>query len=105
MILETFHYDRDSRKWSVRVMPVLDSDRTLVLVFGAPEFLDDPGAIRELRRAYPRSHMVGCSSAGEIAGTSVRRRSYYGKSGSYPAHHGPGHWRRISSVVASYSPH
>ncbi|MGK3988384.1 FIST N-terminal domain-containing protein [Sorangium sp. So ce136] len=72
MILETFHYDRDSRKWSVRVLPVLDSDRTLVLVFGAPEFLDDPGAIRELRRAYPRSHMVGCSSAGEIAGTSVR---------------------------------
>ncbi|WP_437622084.1 FIST N-terminal domain-containing protein [Sorangium sp. So ce1151] len=72
MILETFHYDRDSRKWSVRVLPVLDSDRTLVLVFGASEFLDDPGAIRELRRAYPRSHMVGCSSAGEIAGTSVR---------------------------------
>ncbi|WP_437608347.1 FIST N-terminal domain-containing protein [Sorangium sp. So ce834] len=72
MILETFHYDRDTQKWSVRVLPVLDSDRTLVLVFGAPEFLDDPGAIRELRRAYPRSHMVGCSSAGEIAGTAVR---------------------------------
>ncbi|WP_438016889.1 FIST N-terminal domain-containing protein [Sorangium sp. So ce315] len=72
MILETFHYDRETRKWSVRVLPVLDSDRTLVLAFGAPEFLDDPGAIRELRRAYPRSHMVGCSSAGEIAGTSVR---------------------------------
>ncbi|WP_437483649.1 FIST N-terminal domain-containing protein [Sorangium sp. So ce1014] len=72
MILETFHYDRVTKKWSVRVLPVLDSDRTLVLVFGAPEFLDDPGAIRELRRAYPRSHMVGCSSAGEIAGTSVR---------------------------------
>ncbi|WP_437634149.1 FIST N-terminal domain-containing protein [Sorangium sp. So ce854] len=71
MILETFHYDRETRKWSVRVLPVLDSDRTLVLAFGAPEFLDDPGAIRELRRAYPRSHMVGCSSAGEIAGTSV----------------------------------
>ncbi|AUX48448.1 uncharacterized protein SOCE26_099820 [Sorangium cellulosum] len=71
MILETFHYDRDSKKWSVRVLPVLDSERTLVLVFGAPEFLDDPGAIRELRRAYPRSHMVGCSSAGEIAGASV----------------------------------
>ncbi|AGP41734.1 FIST N-terminal domain-containing protein [Sorangium cellulosum] len=72
MILETFHYDRDTQRWSVRVLPVLDSDRTLVLVFGAPEFLDDPGAIRELRRAYPRSHMVGCSSAGEIAGTAVR---------------------------------
>ncbi|MGK3998548.1 FIST N-terminal domain-containing protein [Sorangium sp. So ce1024] len=71
MILETFHYDRETRKWSVRVLPVLDSDRTLVLAFGAPEFLDDPGAIRELRRAYPRSHMLGCSSAGEIAGTSV----------------------------------
>ncbi|WP_437278176.1 FIST N-terminal domain-containing protein [Sorangium sp. So ce375] len=72
MILETFHYDRDTKKWSVRALPVLDSERTLVLAFGAPELLDDPGAIRELRRAYPRSHVLGCSSAGEIAGTSVR---------------------------------
>jgi hypothetical protein len=72
MILETFLHDGESKSWSVRALPGIDSDRTLVLVFGATEFLDDPGAIRELRRAYPRSHMIGCSSAGEIAGTTVR---------------------------------
>ena len=48
--------------------PALDGDRTLVLAFGATELLDDPGPIHELHRAYPRSHMIGCSSAGEIAG-------------------------------------
>ncbi|MGK4008656.1 FIST N-terminal domain-containing protein [Sorangium sp. So ce1036] len=72
MRLETFSFSRETGAWSVRALPALDSDRTLVLVFGAPEFADDPGAIRELRRAYPRSHMVGCSSAGEIAGAAVR---------------------------------
>ena len=31
--------------------------------------------IRDRARAYPRSHVVGCSSAGEIFGTQVRDRS------------------------------
>ncbi|EYF06815.1 FIST N-terminal domain-containing protein [Chondromyces apiculatus] len=75
MILETFAYDSDTRKWSVRALPVLDSERTLVLAFGAAELIDDPAPLRELRRAYPRAHLVGCSSAGEIIGTSVRDRS------------------------------
>ena len=72
MILETFSYDREPKKWSVRALPVLDSDRTLVLVFGATELMDDAAALKELRRAYPRAHMIGCSSAGEIAGVHVR---------------------------------
>src|SRR5262249_28008971 len=39
---------------------------------GAPGFLEQPQAIKELRRAYPKAHMLGCSSAGEIVGTTVR---------------------------------
>ena len=49
--------------------PALDSERTLVIVFAAPEFLAHPNPIRELVGAYPKSHVVGCSSAGEIFGT------------------------------------
>lgn len=55
----------DGRAWS-KPFPALDSDRTLVTVFGASSFLDDPEPIRELVSAYPASHIIGCSSSGEI---------------------------------------
>lgn len=64
MRLETFLHD--SQGWSARPLPDLDSERTLVVVFGAPGHLDTPGPLEELRAAYPLSHLVGCSTAGEI---------------------------------------
>ena len=60
----------DGKAWS-EAPPALDSERTLVLVFGASELDDCRAAIAELARAYPSSHVVGCSSAGEIFGTKV----------------------------------
>jgi hypothetical protein len=65
--------------WSEAFRPELDSESTAVFVFGASDVggSDAPlaGAIRALRDSYPRSHMVGCSTAGEIHGTSIRDRS------------------------------
>src|SRR4030095_6914916 len=52
--------------------PELDSERTLVVVFGAPAFVDDPSPLEELRRRYPRSKILGCSTAGEIFGDELR---------------------------------
>jgi hypothetical protein len=75
MALETFHFDLDKKAWSVAPLPALDSERTLVLAFGAPGLIDDPAAWKALRRSYPRSIVVGCSSAGEIVGATVRDRS------------------------------
>ncbi len=43
----------------------------LVLVFGAREALADPGIISTVRRAHPQAHLLGCSTAGEICGTTV----------------------------------
>ena len=70
MKLETFNYV-SSAKWSVDELPALDSDRTLVIVFGASDFIEAPDPIHEIARAYPRSHVVGCSTAGEIFGTAL----------------------------------
>ncbi len=70
MILETFTYTADAG-WSAERLPALDSPSTLVLAFGASEFFDDPGALAELSRAYPKSHLIGCSTAGEIFGAAV----------------------------------
>jgi hypothetical protein len=61
--IELLRYD--GRAWS-RPFPALDSDRTLLLVFGASSYLNEPEPINELAGAFPSSHIVGCSSAGEI---------------------------------------
>ncbi len=74
MKLETFVYTKRSG-WSVGTLPALDSDQTLVIVFGAPGFRDTVEPIQELIRAYPKSHLIGCSSSGEIFDTAVHDES------------------------------
>ncbi|MGH8649972.1 MAG: FIST signal transduction protein, partial [Burkholderiales bacterium] len=49
----------------------LDSDRTLVILFGASNLIDRPAPVQRIIDAYPRSRVVGCSSSGEIHGTRV----------------------------------
>jgi len=73
MKLETFAYNKS--KWSVEKFPALDSPQTLVIVFGAPAFVDDPTPIKELAAAYPQSVVIGCSTAGEIFGETVHDES------------------------------
>jgi hypothetical protein len=70
MQLTTFTYG-PYPAWSVDCLPDLDGPHTLVLVFGAPEFAGNPEPLCELRRAYPHAQVVGCSTAGEILGTTV----------------------------------
>ncbi len=70
MKLQTFSYSPGSG-WSVEAFPALDSEQTLVIVFGASEFFDAPDPLRELGSAYPHSRLVGCSSSGEIFGTDL----------------------------------
>lgn len=70
----TFSY-HPAAGWSVPSFPALDSETTLVLLFGAPEFVGQPQAITELLAAYPRSHVIGCSTAGEIFGTTIADNS------------------------------
>ncbi|MFO0831071.1 MAG: FIST N-terminal domain-containing protein [Phycisphaerales bacterium] len=50
----------------------LDSESTLVLAFGASECVDRPEGLEQLRAAFPRGHVVGCSTSGQIRGDSVR---------------------------------
>lgn len=70
MQLETFSYDA-ARGWSLPTLPPMDSPDTLVLCFGAARFADDPRPLRKLRETYPLAKLVGCSTSGEIHGTTV----------------------------------
>jgi len=71
MQVSSVSYDVAGARWSTR-FPAGDSPRTLVTVFGSSQMTDHPEVFVELARAYPRSLIVGCSSAGEIQGTQVR---------------------------------
>jgi hypothetical protein len=70
MKLHTFTHSKNAG-WSVPIFPSLDSDQTLVLIFGAPCYRDADGVVGELAAAYPKSHIVGCSTSGEIFDTSL----------------------------------
>jgi hypothetical protein len=49
----------------------LDSDNTLVVAFGAPDLEKAKPHLDELVLQFPRSHVIGCSTAGEIHGTQI----------------------------------
>jgi hypothetical protein len=70
MRLETFNHTT-SEGWSLDPLPALDSEHTLVIAFGASDLIEAPAPIHEIARAYPNSHVVGCSTAGEILGTEI----------------------------------
>ena len=74
MKLETFNYTKD-KGWSVKEFPKLDSEQTLVLAFAAPDILNDPAPLKELAKHYPKSKIIGCSSAGEISGAHIMDHS------------------------------
>ena len=61
--------------WSTPLPAHLDGPHTLVLAFAAPEFADDPRPFAELSAAFPRAVVAGCSTSGEIAGTTVSDKS------------------------------
>lgn len=44
----------------------------LILLFGGKEILTSSSHAQEIRRKYPQAIMAGCSTAGEISGTTVK---------------------------------
>ena len=48
-----------------------DSANTLILVFGSREYATEKAVFNDLATAFPQSHIVGCSSSGEIFGSEV----------------------------------
>jgi len=70
MRIETIRYEANGG-WSLPGFPDMDSENTLVLVFGSAKEIEGNGPLKRLLAAYPRAHVLGCSTAGEILGTTI----------------------------------
>lgn len=57
--------------WAEAPRAELDSASTLVIAFGATSLIDQPEPLETLRRTFPRSLLMGCSTAGEIHETRI----------------------------------
>lgn len=57
--------------WSPIALSRLDSPETLLVLFGASSLIDAPDRINQILDACPQSHVVGCSTAGEIHGSEI----------------------------------
>lgn len=66
MRTSTFQYTLHSDSWSVSSLPDLDSPQTMLLAFGATEIQTAPRVLELIRSHYPNSHILGCSTAGEV---------------------------------------
>lgn len=69
MKLETLQITDDN--YSDYTLPALDSENTLVLIFGHPDLINKPGIIADIAQQYPKSHILGCSTSGEIFADKV----------------------------------
>lgn len=72
MHMQTLVYT--DQKWS-SPFPPWDGPNTLVILFAAPAFITEQAPIKEIISHYPHSHIVGCSSAGEICGNTISDKS------------------------------
>ena len=57
--------------WSPAMGESLRDSANLVLAFGGTSLLKDPARFADIKASYPNAHIMGCSTAGEIFGTSV----------------------------------
>jgi len=57
--------------WAPSILAEMDSPETLLLLFGSSGLIDTPESIRQVLDVCPKSHVIGCSTAGEIHGSEI----------------------------------
>ena len=67
----TTHCIKAGSVWSPSTLARLDSPETLLVLFGSSGLIDTPDRIRQVLDACPQSHVIGCSTAGEIHGSEI----------------------------------
>lgn len=65
-------FPRTPADWHTVLAPIRDFPASLLLLFGSTAALDTPGLADALQACCPAAVLLGCSSAGDIAGDSVQ---------------------------------
>lgn len=65
----------EEKEWVPELKGIVDETVQLVLLFGATQLLKDLTYIHDIKTAYPKARLFGCSTAGEIFGTQVTDNS------------------------------
>jgi len=68
----SFLSDDETRAFSHNTIPFQPN---LLLIFGGRRILQNTSIIKNLRTAYPKAILAGCSTSGEISGTNVNDHS------------------------------
>jgi len=68
MRTQQLHWTPDAG-WSCPAVPM--SDATLVTVFADTEHFHTAACFDELKSLFPQAHIIGCSSSGNVAGTTI----------------------------------
>jgi len=69
--MKTQVYSYSDGHWSAELDAKLDSERSLVIMFGPSNLMDNPGPVQRVLDTYPNSKIMGCSSSGEIHGSRI----------------------------------
>ena len=72
MKLEQLSWSGLKQSWETPPQWQLAESAQLVLLFGSRAILSAGTPLQELRQAYRHAHLLGCSTAGEICGKTVR---------------------------------
>jgi hypothetical protein len=71
MHVQTYTLNSENTSFPGKEEPA-NGSRTLVTIFGASQYLDNPHLISQIVEAYPQAAIIGCSTAGEIEGTKIQ---------------------------------
>lgn len=77
MKIETFFFNQKNG-WVEPLPAGLDSEKTLVIVFGATAYLRNLKPFNDLINHFPQSKIIGCSTAGEILGRTISDETLVG---------------------------
>ena len=72
MKIEQTCWSEQKQTWEMPPTGQLAGSAQLVLLFGSRSLLKNDARLKDLRQAYPNAHFLGCSTAGEISGKTVR---------------------------------
>jgi hypothetical protein len=75
---ETFSHFKSTGWNNLESAVALDSDKSIVVTFCSPLYKNDPEKLRELKRKFPNSTVVGCSTSGEIHADRIHDLSISG---------------------------